>query len=251
MMNIRIEFPYSWVGHIPFAIYLVNNLTPKTIVELGTHSGNSLCSFLIGAKKYSPKTRVFGIDLWHGDEQAGYYDESVYSNLKEYIECNFSENGTLIRKDFNDAVNDFSNNSIDVLHIDGLHTYEAVRNDFYTWKPKLAKDGIILFHDINVKEKGFGVEKFWSELKLVYKNNFEFLHSNGLGVISLSDRENVFINELISNRFLIDILILSGNSLLETQVVKDELKSHLPKVSILENSRYYKYRSKLFNLLGL
>ena len=38
---IRLVDPTSWVPHIPFAFWLVDALRPRTVVELGTHTGNS------------------------------------------------------------------------------------------------------------------------------------------------------------------------------------------------------------------
>lgn len=242
-MELRVKHPYSWVGHIPFAVYLVQNLKPKVIVELGTHTGNSFCSFLFAAKNYSPKTKVYAVDLWTGDYQAGFYDESVYLELKEYLDSNFSEFGKLIRKDFNEAVNEFVDNSIDILHIDGLHTYEAVKNDFFKWKPKLTKNSIVLFHDTSVVKEEFGVKKFWDELKSEYQNHFEFYHSNGLGVISVSDERDHFVNTLKNDQFLVDQFITFGNCLLDNQLLKVEIDILKPKVSILEKSRYFKLRS--------
>ncbi len=38
---------------------------------------------------------------------------------------------------FEDATHHFSDESVDLLHIDGLHTYDAVQEDFTTWLPKV------------------------------------------------------------------------------------------------------------------
>ena len=57
----------------------------------------------------------------------------------------------------------FCENSIDILHIDGLHTYDAVK-DFITWKNKIREGGSILFHDWNVRSEDFGVWKLWEEI---------------------------------------------------------------------------------------
>ena len=90
---------------------------------------------------------------------------------------------------FDEAIVYFSDRSIDLLHIDGMHSYEAVKHDFETWLPKLAPGAIVLIHDTNVREYGFGVWKFWEEIQVWYPLNLDFTHSHGLGVLQLNDAE--------------------------------------------------------------
>lgn len=177
--------PLSWAGHLHFANFLIKECRPNIFVELGTHSGNSYFSFCQSVKEQGIPTKCYAIDTWIGDPHAGEYGNEVYeevlANNKQY--SNFS---TLLRMTFDSARAEFEDKSIDLLHIDGLHTYDAVKHDFESWLPKLTENAIVLFHDTQVHSADFGVWRLWQELKNSYKHNLEFTHSNGLGILCIN-----------------------------------------------------------------
>ena len=181
-----IQEPYNWAGHMPFAYWLMTESQPKIFVELGTHSGNSYFSFCQAVRDRGLITRCYAVDTWKGDGQAGSYGEDVFEMVNRHNESQYKKFSALYRMTFDEALVQFQDQSVDLLHIDGLHTYEAVRHDFESWLPKLAPGALVLFHDIKVSHGEFGVWKFWAEVKEKYPQNFEFRHSHGLGVIELS-----------------------------------------------------------------
>lgn len=182
----------AWFGHIPFGYDLVKGFKPNTIVELGTHYGGSYFAFCDSVNNQKSATKCYAVDTWQGEEQAGFYDESVYRFVNGHNR-RFDNFSKLLRCKFDEAVNQFDSRSIDLLHIDGFHSYEAVHNDFSTWLPKVSNSGIILFHDVMEKKEGFGVHQLWSELKQTYQDQcFEFEHSHGLGVLSLDQNVTIF-----------------------------------------------------------
>jgi predicted O-methyltransferase YrrM len=176
--------PSAWWQHVPIAHWLVAEIKPNRIVELGTHYGVSFFSFCEAAEKYSPDTFLYAIDTWEGDAHAGWYSEDVFKRVLEHWASYHRTRARLIRSTFDDAATYFERCSIDILHIDGLHTYEAVKHDLETWLPFLKDDSIVLFHDINVREKDFGVWRLWQELKLSPEyETAETLNGHGLGIL--------------------------------------------------------------------
>jgi len=183
--NLRAGQPSAWHGHVPFAHWLVAATRPRSIVELGTHAGVSYSAFCQAVQRSDSGARCHAVDTWAGDAHAGAYDEAVYAEFSAFNAAHFAGFSTLIRKTFDDALADFADGSIDLLHIDGFHTYEAVRHDFESWRPKLSNRAVVLFHDICVRERGFGVWQFWEEIRGSGSASLEFHHSFGLGVLAL------------------------------------------------------------------
>lgn len=174
----------AWLEHAPFAFWLVDALRPSTFVELGTHGGLSYLSLCQAVARLGIPANGFAIDTWRGDEHTGFYGEEVFTELVAYHDPRYSSFSRLVRSTFDDALAGFEDNSVDLLHLDGLHTYEAVHHDYATWRPKLSPRCVVIFHDTNVRERDFGVHRLWAELRAEHPA-FEFVHGHGLGVLGL------------------------------------------------------------------
>ena len=205
----------AWLTHAPFAFYLVESHRPRVIVELGSHYGFSYLCFCQQVRDMNLATECYAIDTWQGDEHSGHYTDEVYDVLKLYHDPNYGKFSRLVRSKFIDALDSFEDGSIDLLHIDGRHFYEDVKEDFESWFPKLSDRAIVLFHDTQVRDRNFGVYRLWDELRHKYRN-FEFLHGHGLGVLAVGSSISENYNPLLSKN-------LSSNDLFWIRKIYDDL----------------------------
>ena len=181
-LNPKLKFAY-WEGHRDFAYDLLQFVRPARLVELGSQYGCSLFTFCQAVRDFKLNTEINAVDMWSGDIGAEMSGEEVYALVQKTAATYYPEVKLhLFQMRFDQALPDFADESIDILHIDGGHTFEDVERDFTTWLPKLKENGIVLFHDV-YSPIDQGSCDHWEKTKKEYDCYFDFTHSCGLGVL--------------------------------------------------------------------
>ena len=159
----------AWTGHRAFAKWLVQTMQPTVTVDLGVDYGYS--SFALAENNPG---QVYGVDVFEGDRGATY--GSTLEQAQAYCDQLGLTNVTLIKDTFENVARTWTT-PIDILHIDGTHTRDAVTQDYATWSPFMREGGVILFHDTDAfPEVGAVVRKLPGYVG-------EFRHSAGLGIL--------------------------------------------------------------------
>ncbi len=181
----------AWRGHEVFADWLVREMKPTVIVELGVDKGFS--SFVFATPGIGT---VYGVDSFEGDPEAGLrntYPEVIAKRDELGI-----KNLELIKGYFSDVAKTWEK-PIDILHIDGRHRYEDVKEDFETWRKFVRPGGVILLHDTIVEKENYEVKRFFAEIDMPKTN---FVRSNGLGVVSTDPKIIAKINRRFAVSFV-------------------------------------------------
>ncbi|MEV4687642.1 class I SAM-dependent methyltransferase [Microbacterium sp. LWH3-1.2] len=192
------HYPVSaWTSHAPFAAWLTDTLRPSEIVELGTHFGFSCFAFAEAARRLGMATTIHALDSWKGDDHAGFYSSDVYEYVRTTASADYPDSVRLERGYFHESRRRFGDGFSDVLHIDGRHGYEDVREDYSDWIGVVRDGGVVLFHDIAERENGFGVWRLWEELAEPGRS-FTFHHGHGLGVLAVGTVTDGRLGELFT-----------------------------------------------------
>ena len=153
-------------------IELIAKYQPQVVLEIGTARGGTL--FLL-TKFSSPNAHLISLDLPGGQYGGGYNKWTGYFFKSFALD---TQKISLIRADshkdstLKKLKKILKGKPIDVLFIDGDHSYEGVKKDFEMYSPLVKAGGIIAFHDIVIHppETECDVNKFWNEIK----HNFEY-----------------------------------------------------------------------------
>ena len=158
---------------------MLNEAKAKNIVEIGSYDGGT--SYCLAHFT----DRLISIDI-----ASARFDTERINKITNYnfIHCNSQTEECdkqlkLLLKD----------EQVDVLFIDGDHTYEGIKDDFFIYEKYVKSGGLILFHDIVNSEMhlrlGCTVWKFWEEAKKNYQKGGFFSEIitttewGGIGVI--------------------------------------------------------------------
>jgi hypothetical protein len=169
----------SWVDHAPFGYDLVAAARPKMLVEIGTQTGLSYFTFCQSIKESGIDSLSYAIASF---EESSQLDDSTFSSINDHNRQHYHGFSYLVRMRFTEALQHFNEESIDLLHINNLHAQEEISAAFSSWYPKIKSGGLILIHNVQARENGYEVWKFWEEICRQYKT-FTFKSGFGLGVL--------------------------------------------------------------------
>src|SRR6266545_5371542 len=97
----------AWIEHVPFAMFLVDILRPRVLVELGTYFGVSYCAFCQAVKATEADTHCYAVDNWEGDDHAGVLDREVLEDLQKHHDPLYGSFSRLVQSTFDEALQHF------------------------------------------------------------------------------------------------------------------------------------------------
>jgi len=171
----RQKFPKSWyVSLMPLQIKseiitlsrIIQQSSPKVICEVGTASGGTLFLF----SRITNSEKIISLDLPTNALGGGYpwkipfFRSLGKKHLIQLIRSDSHSESTLAKVQSN-----LKGHRIDLLFIDGDHTYQGVKQDFQMYSPLVRKGGIVVLHDIVMHDPpACEVDRFWKEIKQSY-----------------------------------------------------------------------------------
>jgi predicted O-methyltransferase YrrM len=161
---------------------LVADRQPKTIVEIGTARGGTLWSF---AQVAPEDATIVSIDIPSGSAMDVRDGKDVYigrdrKRLKHFVrgeqQLHLIDMNSQLPATKGVLMQALDGKQIDLLFIDGDHSYKGVKSDFDMYAPLVSPGGMIVFHDINKhSDKRVGVNIFWDEIKKRHQRTVEFI----------------------------------------------------------------------------
>ncbi len=161
---------------------IVLKLKPRRVLEVGTAKGGTLYLWTQTAVK---DATIVSVDLPAGEFGGAYpvcrvsfYQAFARDDQKLHLLRDDSHKFQTIQK----VSEIFDRNPIDFVFIDGDHTFEGVKADFFNYVTMVRPDGIIALHDILPRHDlpEIQVDRFWQQLKKSYRVR-ELIGAEGSG----------------------------------------------------------------------
>lgn len=176
-------------------LYYLKDKTIKSYFEIGVRHGGTFILMNEVLLKNNPYLESHALDLIPQSEILEIYQNKFRTHPFSYHRADSHD--TYVFGKLGDRRDDCIGKKIDLVFIDGCHSYHCVKRDYLVALMLGAK--YIVFHDI-VNVVTTGCENLWNEIKNVHKiyheftDQYEDVDGNymGIGVIEVSKEDNIF-----------------------------------------------------------
>ena len=156
----RIQHVPGWFDATNAAAFwaAVRELRPTTVVEIGSYLGRSTSFLALAVERFGPPgARVVSIDPHTGDRQQLAGVPLPTLPTLEVFRLMIDTVGVTGRIDVRVATSDEAAvgwaQEIDLLYVDGWHSYDAVRRDISNWTTHLSAAGLVCFDDVGTYDE--------------------------------------------------------------------------------------------------
>jgi predicted O-methyltransferase YrrM len=173
--------PFQVRSEITAFVSLVSDEEPRRVLEIGTWKGGTL--YLL-AWASGPGARLLSLDVRRLGLLHRLLIRRITAKGREVTLMRANSHAQETREQ---VAAFFDDVALDLLFIDGDHSYEGVRQDYELFSPLVRPGGLIAFHDIVDGEAGSvgGVPRFWREVRDALEEPVEFVESwtqGGFGI---------------------------------------------------------------------
>jgi predicted O-methyltransferase YrrM len=173
-------------------VELLKKHQPKNILEIGSESGGT---FYLWCRLTAIGGLKISLDLPSGASGSGRFRDQSALAARTMQFKRWSANVHVVtgdsheQKSYREVEEILGGNKLDLLFIDGDHSYEGVKLDFEDYRGFVRPGGLIAFHDIVDSEfhrkRGCFVSQFWQELKGEKREFNQGLEWGGIGVVTV------------------------------------------------------------------
>jgi cephalosporin hydroxylase len=176
------QIPFEILGFLELAA----TMRPDTVIEIGTAEGGT--NFLLGAALKTVKLKI-SVDLFVRNTRL------LQAFGRPACQQLFVNGSSYDPQTVQTVQGLLGHRTVDVLFIDGDHSYDGAKADFDLYSPLVRSGGLVAFHDIvpdhktrygrNTGRWAGEVPRLWQDVKRGYAQTWEFVENqdqDGLGI---------------------------------------------------------------------
>ncbi len=163
----------SGLGDSAWLLYgLARSIRPKVCVEIGSARGKSACTIGLALRR-NGSGKLYAIDPHRPTEWNDTNSADSFTIITENLrKAGVSEYVEIVRNTSSEAAANWQR-PIDLIFIDGDHTYDGVKADWNLFVPHIREFGVVVFHDTlwdlrpdpKLSRADMGVPRFVDELR--------------------------------------------------------------------------------------
>lgn len=191
---------------------LVRLQRPRIAIEIGVAGGGMACAIYSALDQNTHDTGIeswyTGFDLW---ETHGIHNQFAQMGSAHEVHMKLADIGNRFalvkidtqknQKQFKNELNERFTLGIDFAFIDGCHSYDGIKNDFFNVWSYMNPNGIIAFHDTAVID---GCREFVADLRIHNNGSYDISdypygtnqRNCGITVITKPGFNNIKIDEI-------------------------------------------------------